>query len=543
MRARRSPLARAENAASGERPISSGGGQSFHFKASAIGKATHEPGTAAAHQRYIERGGAVEEDRDDEISLGNLGDTPEERREFWLRVEERERVNGRVQSRFVAEFPHELSPEARRRVLAAFTEEFATRGLPYHAVAHRPDKRGDQRNFHAHLVYHDRPVERVAPYDWSFAAKKDRQVSDRDFPKGMRLAWAEANNRELEREGHAKRLDPRSYDAMGVAKEPEQHRGAIVSARERRDEPSRIGDDNEERRERYQAIAGDVRDYLRIRAQEQARERIREADRFARETVPQPPDASRAPTPPTGKLAEGLQRRIAANEAELEVVQNRLDDLYQRRRAHQQGVYAEQRRPHGRLKWAEARLAEMRSELDDPAMPRGPTDLRAPARKAFDAYVRRGELYARAERDGFLFGWLYRRRARQAHRELRRLEGKLKRHHPLARHRVSDAEQYRTAIAAYGLALKVQRVDAIASEARREIETVRSKHADAWASLEAQREAAAHDRKLRRELQAEIRRDSARLEGLTRWSEEHERRGSGTADGGASRHCTGGWTI
>jgi hypothetical protein len=532
MRARRSPLARAENAASGGRPISASGGQSFHFKTSAIGKATHEPGTAAAHQRYIERGGAVEEDREGEISLGNLGDTPEERREFWVRAEERERVNGRVQSRFVAEFPHELSPEARRRVLEAFTEEFETRRLPYHAVAHRPDKHGDERNVHAHIVYHDRPMERVAPYDWVFAAKKDREVSDRDFPRGMREAWAEANNRELEREGHAKRLDPRSYQDMGIAKEPEQHRGAIVSARERRDESSRIGIDNEERRERYQAIASDVRDYLKSRAQEQVRERVREANRFARETVPQEPAPKPTPAPPRGKLAERLQRRIAANEAELEVVQNRLDDLYQRRRAHQQAVYAEQRRPHGRLKWAESRLAVMRSELDDPAMPRGPSDLRPAARKAFDAYVRRGELYQRAEKEGFLFGWLYRRRARRAHRELRRQEGKLKSYHPIARHRVSDVEEYRTAVAAYGLALEIQRVDAIASEARKEIEAVRAKHADAWASLEAQREARAHDRKLRRELQAEIRRDTARLEGLTKWSHEHERRGSGVANRG-----------
>jgi hypothetical protein len=532
LRARRAPLARAEHAAAGGRPISAGGGQSFHFKAAAIGKASHAPGTAAAHQRYIERAGAVEEDREGEIWTGNLGDTPEERREFWQRAEERERVNGRVQSRFVAEFPHELSPEARRRVLVAFTDEFADRGLPYHAVAHRPDKQGDERNVHAHIVYHDRPVERVGPYDWAFAARKDREVADRDFPRGMRAAWAAANNRELERGGHGKRLDPRSYEEMGVGKEPEQHRGVIVTARERRDEPSRIGTDNAERRERYQAIAADVRDYLRARAQEHARERIQEADRFARATTSREPAPERVQAPATGKLAQSLQRRIAANEAELSVVQNRLDTLYEQRRQHQQAVYAEQRRPHGRLKWAEGRLAVMRSELDDPALPRGPYDLRAPARKVFEAYVRRGALYEQAEREGFLFAWLYRRQARRAHRELLRLEGKLKSRHPWARHKVSDVEEYRTAVATYGLARKMQRVEVIAAEARREVNTIRVRHAEAWGRLEAQREAAGHDRKLRRELQAEIRRDRARYEGLTKWREDHERRGSDVVDRG-----------
>lgn len=208
---------------------------------------------------------------------------------------------GRVQFRIVGELPHEVSHEARVRILKDFTREFEARNLPHIAVMHAPDHTNDDRNWHFHLVYHDRPARRftglaedhlkelplnagsktlrqheimaeaindpaiqkhVGAWDftvpWSyrkanrhtmtttpFAQHKDRDCNNRDFVPLLRRNLAYLTNRELEAEGIDRRVDPRRYSEMGIHKESDEHLGTQAASLESNGVPTEIGVRNE----------------------------------------------------------------------------------------------------------------------------------------------------------------------------------------------------------------------------------------------------------------------------------------------------------
>lgn len=192
------------------------GGTTFHFQHAFVSKAAavdgrqvrrgaEHAGRGAARQLYIEgvepmRRQAVERDSEGRLSsfgsigpvlVGEAAERPvsgggwlagaRERGRFWEDVAAMERANGRVQCAIIEELPHEMSAAERRQCLKAFCEEaFGARGLPYWAVVHVPDEGGDERNFHGHVVYHDRPGRRGADGGWEFDARKARAL----FPWG-----------------------------------------------------------------------------------------------------------------------------------------------------------------------------------------------------------------------------------------------------------------------------------------------------------------------------------------------------------------------
>jgi hypothetical protein len=243
-----------------------GGGVTFHFAHTFVSKGmagSSDPsakiaGTAAAHQRYIEREQAVERDEEGRpLDVGTLGDTLQERREFWDNLEDIERADGRVQCRLVIEMPHELTASQRHSILRDFAQIFGERGLPHYGVLHQPDEGSDDRNYHAHLVYSDRPAKRLENNSWDFELQDTRQKKDREarggiWVKQLRHDFARLSNKVLESAGVEKRLDPRSYKDAGVEKTPEKHLGSTLSALERQGYVSREGAHNARAENDYQ---------------------------------------------------------------------------------------------------------------------------------------------------------------------------------------------------------------------------------------------------------------------------------------------------
>lgn len=222
---------------------------------------------------------------------------------------------GRVQFRIVGELPFDVDHQARVRILEGFADEFENRGLPYIAVMHAPDHTNDERNWHFHLVYHDRPARRFTgrredhlhelPDRASKAAKsshaiaerafesnltkwhsrwdfeveveyeqkdgrkkkarpfvqnKDRDCNHRDFVPKLRRKLASLTNVELEKAGLARRLDPRRHEAMAIDKKPDVHLGTQASRLENLGIPTSSGLQNERNEwERLQALAEDQR--------------------------------------------------------------------------------------------------------------------------------------------------------------------------------------------------------------------------------------------------------------------------------------------
>lgn len=160
---------------------------------------------------------------------------------------------GRIQMRLIISLPYELTADERLTLLKKFCDaQFrnlkANDGsyvhVPFWAVVHKPEATSDDRNYHAHIVFSERPARLIehpqtGEQTWDFACAvsqrdskrtlrirrpfeqaKVRSFNDRDWPGRARCAFAELANQLLEARGHAKRLDARSYAAMGIELEP-----------------------------------------------------------------------------------------------------------------------------------------------------------------------------------------------------------------------------------------------------------------------------------------------------------------------------------
>lgn len=239
------------------------------------------PGTASKHQAYIERqgrfmarAGGVELLPDGSPSSdGTIGADSEERQAFWKAVEERERGDGRVQSRLTFELPFEISGPDRRWIVRQFAKEFDDRKLLWHAVIHSPDPHSDPRNFHCHLVYHDRPATRRAPYNWEFASNKNRDAQGASWIRMLRARLADYATRALKMVGKIKKYDPRTYAAMCIPKTPTKHLGPRTMAQERSGVPTEKGSINIVREQEFEIA--DERERIHI-ACEDGKRRLEE---------------------------------------------------------------------------------------------------------------------------------------------------------------------------------------------------------------------------------------------------------------------------
>jgi hypothetical protein len=164
-------------------------------------------GEIVKHVRYILRAAARELSQGGVVS--NVSLDPDELAGVFAALEELEhqdRANSNVYMSLVISLPHELSPEERERVLGEICESFAEHGLPYVGVLHAPDPDGDQRNFHAHIMFSLRPIEVDGPGRYAFAAEKYSDLNDESFIKPFRMRVAEILNAAMAREGNERRF-------------------------------------------------------------------------------------------------------------------------------------------------------------------------------------------------------------------------------------------------------------------------------------------------------------------------------------------------
>lgn len=205
-------------------------------------------------------------------------DAPEwanDRESLWSEVEKAEtRKNSRVAREIEIGLPYELTEEQRRQLVTDFVREnFVRHGLVADVAIHAPDREGDDRNHHAHLLLTTR---QIGPE--GFGAKL-RKLEGPEQLETWRENWARTTNRYLERHGHDARIDHRSLEAQGIDREPTTHRGPTATQMEREGERSERGDVNRDiearNREREQAKA--EREQIVSALHEAVRAKAREA--------------------------------------------------------------------------------------------------------------------------------------------------------------------------------------------------------------------------------------------------------------------------
>lgn len=230
-------------------------------------------GTAKRHSRYITRPEALEPlepltreydlladmPEPPENTITNMGDNPEQ---MWDKLQKLEtRQGARIQYRIIVDLPHELSPTQRQNVLKHYCRaNFEALGLPYQAAIHTPPKGGDERNFHAHIIYSDRPLT-----ENGFAKNKSREVNARNWLFKLRGSWAAACNHELRDAGSNTRMTASSYARLGVNKQPSQHLGQKQTYLERKGIETRQGKFNSEAQKKYETEIQPKNDYTEQR--------------------------------------------------------------------------------------------------------------------------------------------------------------------------------------------------------------------------------------------------------------------------------------
>ncbi len=169
------------------------------------------------------------------------------------------RKNAQLGISFIAALPYELTDEQRENIVKDFArEQFLRKGVAAQADIHRPDRSGDERNFHVHILASMREVkkhglgERV--FKWNEREKNLAQWLQK---------WAERGARELEKAGFKVEAERWRYGyltneqqrqkalergdtewAERKAQEPTQHLGPEANGMERRGEKSDRGNLN-----------------------------------------------------------------------------------------------------------------------------------------------------------------------------------------------------------------------------------------------------------------------------------------------------------
>ena len=236
------------------KPISRSSGRS------AVASIAYRAGIAITDERlgktydYTKRHGVLW------TGLATPNDVKIDRNELWNLAEKSEnRSNSRTAREIVINIPHELM-QGDQGTGSMLAHEFASQLSKKYQVAvdvavHAPDKQGDNRNFHAHLLLTTRKLEqdrdgKIRLTDKSQLEMSNTQLkqagllSNQDELKEIRKAWADLTNEYLAEHGIDERIDHRSHKDRGLDTLPTVKMGWQATELERKGIRTDVGDKN-----------------------------------------------------------------------------------------------------------------------------------------------------------------------------------------------------------------------------------------------------------------------------------------------------------
>jgi ATP-dependent exoDNAse (exonuclease V) alpha subunit len=153
-----------------------------------------------------------------------------DRAALWNAVELAEkRKDAQLAREITLGLPHELTDQQRKQLVTDFVrEQFQRKGMVADVNIHAPGGKGDDRNYHAHILL---TMREVGPEGFG---PKAREWNSREQLENWREAWERTQNRYLERHGHEARVDRRTLEAQGIDREPTTHLGPHAHGMEQR---------------------------------------------------------------------------------------------------------------------------------------------------------------------------------------------------------------------------------------------------------------------------------------------------------------------
>jgi len=239
----------------------------------------------------------------------NAPEWAHDRGKLWNEVE---RIEGRKDSQLARpiqiDLPHELTDEQRRYLVQDFVREnFIRKGYAVDVALHAPDRDGDQRNYHAHLLI---PLRLLDENGFAKTKKQEQEIykNRSAYVEKLRESWEHLANRHLERHGHDARIDRRSLKDQGSDREPTQHVGPHATQLERDGKESDRGDLNRDIEARN-SEREDLKEELKKTQEAQSREeQARQEARAA--------EQDRAKNADLGKAATDIRLAVQLSKAE-----------------------------------------------------------------------------------------------------------------------------------------------------------------------------------------------------------------------------------
>jgi len=219
---------------------------SYHLNVTPISRARGRSATACAAYRAAERIECEREGRCHDytrksgvlhaeiIAPEDAPDWVQDRASLWNGAEASEnRKNSVVAREWRVALPAELDEAGRKELVMDFAHSLVDRfGIAADVAIHSPDREGDARNHHAHILTTTR---RIGPEGFT---EKTRELDDRKRGSveidAMRELWAEQQNIALEQVGSPERVDHRSLEAQRI--EAEVERDALAERLERQED-------------------------------------------------------------------------------------------------------------------------------------------------------------------------------------------------------------------------------------------------------------------------------------------------------------------
>jgi ATP-dependent exoDNAse (exonuclease V) alpha subunit len=242
----------------------------FRIQASAVRRKLGQSATAAAAYRsaslivdertntthdYLRRGGVLYSVL---VLPHNAPDL--DRAGLWNMAEAAEkRKDAQVAREFKVGLPIELSAEERLDLVEAFADTLVERyGVAADLAVHAPNRRGDDRNIHAHLLLTTR---RLGPEGLGAKTRILDDMKSGEIER-VRELWADLVNVQLMAAGIEDRVTELSYRRQGSPRLPTVAMGPAATAMERRGVLTDKGDYNDAVKRRnaelepeYQALA------------------------------------------------------------------------------------------------------------------------------------------------------------------------------------------------------------------------------------------------------------------------------------------------
>lgn len=173
--------------------------------------------------------------------------------ELWNKAERAEnRKDARVGREWVIGLPSELGKEQRKDLAQNFAKDLTERYQVATQIAiHEPNKQGDQRNYHVHILSTTRKIDQ----DLNLTAKSDIELDRKQCAKlgistsqeqiiECRERIANRINQSLERANVQKQVSHLSYKDQGIDKIPTKHLGKSATQLERKGIKTEIGEYN-----------------------------------------------------------------------------------------------------------------------------------------------------------------------------------------------------------------------------------------------------------------------------------------------------------